>query len=46
MAGIAAFGAALEQIDQMQPVEEGKRARVLRVVKEAFVPEPMPAPRP
>jgi hypothetical protein len=31
----------------LQPVVEGKREKVLRVVKEAFgVPEPVPAPRP
>ncbi|HUZ80676.1 MAG TPA: hypothetical protein VMU73_00380 [Gaiellaceae bacterium] len=30
----------------LQPVVEGKREKVLRVVKDAFgVPEPMPAPR-
>src|SRR2546423_5625500 len=29
-----------------QPVVEGKREKVLRVVKEAFLPEPVPAPRP
>lgn len=29
----------------LQPVVEGKRAKVLRVVKEAFFPEPVPAPR-
>jgi len=30
----------------LQPVMEGKREKVLRVVKEAFLPEPVPAPRP
>ena len=31
----------------LQPVAEGTREKVLRVVKEAFgVPEPVPAPRP
>lgn len=31
----------------LQPVVEGKREKVLRVVKDAFgVPEPIPAPRP
>jgi hypothetical protein len=29
----------------LQPVVEGARAKVLRVVKEAFFPEPVPAPR-
>ena len=29
----------------LQPVVEGRRAHVLRVVKEAFFPEPVPAPR-
>ncbi len=29
----------------LQPVVEGRRAKVLRVVKEAFFPEPVPAPR-
>ena len=30
----------------LQPVAEGKRDKVLRVVKDAFgVPEPFPAPR-
>jgi hypothetical protein len=29
----------------LQPVLEGKRAHVLRVVKEAFFPQPLPAPR-
>ena len=28
------------------PVEEGKRAKVLRVVQEAFTPTPAPVPRP
>jgi len=28
------------------PVAEGRRARVLRVVREAFFPQPVPAPRP
>ena len=30
----------------LQPVLEGRREKVLRVVKEAFLPEPVPAPRP
>jgi hypothetical protein len=29
----------------LQPVVEGSRAKVLRVVKEAFAPEPAPVPR-
>ena len=29
----------------LQPVVEGGRSKVLRVVKEAFFPEPVPAPR-
>jgi len=29
----------------LQAVVEGRRAKVLRVVKEAFFPEPLPAPR-
>jgi hypothetical protein len=39
-------GLARLELGGLQPVEEGKRARVLRVVKEAFMPEPVPAPRP
>ena len=35
------------ELGGLQPVVEGKREKVLRVVKEAFpVPEPVPAPRP
>jgi hypothetical protein len=30
----------------LQPVLEGKRARVMRVLREVFSPQPMPAPRP
>jgi hypothetical protein len=30
----------------LQPVAEGSRAKVLRLVKEAFAPEPAPVPRP
>ena len=33
------------ELGGLQPVVEGKRARVLKVVKEAFFPEPVPAPR-
>jgi hypothetical protein len=34
------------ELGGLQPVVEGKREKVLRVVREAFVPEPVPAPRP
>jgi hypothetical protein len=34
------------ELGGLQPVAEGTRERVLRVVKEAFLPEPVPAPRP
>jgi hypothetical protein len=34
------------ELGGLQPVFEGKRARVLRLVKEAFSPAPVPAPRP
>ncbi len=34
------------ELGGLQPVLEGRRERVLRVVKEAFLPEPVPAPRP
>jgi hypothetical protein len=33
------------ELGGLQPVVEGGRAKVLRVVKEAFFPEPVPAPR-
>ena len=39
-------GLARLELGGLVPVEEGRRARVLRVVKEAFLPEPVPAPRP
>jgi len=39
-------GLARLELGGLVPVEEGRRARVLRVVKEAFMPEPVPAPRP
>jgi hypothetical protein len=39
-------GLARLELGGLQPVVEGKRAQVLRVVKEAFLPEPVPAPRP
>jgi hypothetical protein len=34
------------ELGGLQPVAEGRRARVLRLVKEAFSPAPLPAPRP
>jgi hypothetical protein len=33
------------ELGGLQPVVEGRRSQVLRVVKEAFFPEPVPAPR-
>jgi hypothetical protein len=33
------------ELGGLQPVVEGRREKVLRVVREAFVPEPVPAPR-
>ncbi|MFL5927561.1 MAG: hypothetical protein ACJ77E_11570 [Gaiellaceae bacterium] len=39
-------GLARLELGGLQPVAEGKREKVLRVVKDAFgVPEPVPAPR-
>jgi hypothetical protein len=32
------------ELGGLQPVVEGRREKVLRVVREAFVPEPVPAP--
>ncbi len=34
------------ELGGLQPVMEGKRAKVLRALKEAFSPAPVPAPRP
>ncbi len=34
------------ELGGLQPVEEGRRARVLRVVQEAFAPAPAPVPPP
>jgi hypothetical protein len=34
------------ELGGLQPVEEGRRARVLRVVQEAFTPQPAPVPPP
>ena len=39
-------GLARLELGGLVPVEEGRRQRVLRVVKEALMPDPMPAPRP
>lgn len=39
-------GLARLELGGLVPVEEGKRQRVLRVVKDALMPEPVPAPRP
>jgi hypothetical protein len=34
------------ELGGLAPVEEGRRAKVLRVVQEAFTPTPAPVPRP
>ncbi len=34
------------ELSGLAPVEEGRRARVLRVVQDAFTPSPAPVPRP
>jgi hypothetical protein len=39
-------GLARLELGGLQPVAEGTREKVLRVVKEAFLPDPVPAPRP
>ena len=39
-------GLARLELGGLVPVEEGRRQRVLRVVKDAFLPDPVPAPRP
>ena len=39
-------GLARLELGGLQPVLEGRREKVLRLVKEAFLPEPVPAPRP
>jgi hypothetical protein len=39
-------GLARLELGGLQPVLEGRREKALRVLKEAFVPEPVPAPRP
>jgi hypothetical protein len=38
-------GLARLELGGLQPVLEGRREMVLRLLKEAFVPEPVPAPR-
>jgi hypothetical protein len=38
------IGLARLELGGLQPVVEGTRDKVLRVVKEAFLPEPLPAP--
>ena len=40
------IGLARLDLGGLAPVVEGRRERVLRVVKEAFLPDPVPAPRP
>jgi len=39
-------GLARLELGGLQPVLEGRREKVLRLLKEAFAPEPVPAPRP
>jgi hypothetical protein len=39
-------GLARLELGGLQPVEEGTRAKVLRTLKEAFLPEPVLEPRP
>ena len=39
-------GLAHLELGGLQPVLEGRREKVLRAVKEAFLPDPLPAPRP
>ena len=39
-------GLARLELGGLAPVLEGKRASVLRALKEAFLPRPVPAPRP
>ena len=34
------------ELTGLQPIEEGRRAKVLRVVQDAFTPSPVPVPRP
>jgi hypothetical protein len=39
-------GLARLELGGLQPVLEGRREKVLRLLKDAFTPEPVPAPRP
>ena len=39
-------GLARLELGGLQPVLEGKREKVLRLMKETLLPEPVPAPRP
>ncbi len=39
-------GLARLELGGLQPVLEGRREKVLRLLKDALVPEPVPAPRP
>jgi hypothetical protein len=39
-------GLARLELGGLAPVEEGRRQKVLRVVREAFLPDPVPAPGP
>jgi hypothetical protein len=34
------------ELGGLVPVLEGRRARVLRILREVFSPQPVPAPRP
>jgi hypothetical protein len=43
---VGRVGLSRLELGGLQPVVEGRREKVLRVVKEAFLPEPVPAPRP
>ncbi len=42
---VGRVGLARLELGGLQPVLEGRREKVLRLLKEAFVPEPLPAPR-
>jgi hypothetical protein len=45
--GAGRIGLSRLELGGLQPVVEGRRAKVLRVVQDAFgLPEPVPAPRP
>jgi hypothetical protein len=43
---VGRVGLARLELGGLLMVEEGRRQKVLRVVKEAFLPDPVPAPRP